>query len=222
MKRRLSLLAAIISLLFVAVQQPRAVSNSLVISQIYGGGGNSGSTYRNDFIELFNRSGSPVNVTGMSVQYASAAGTTWQVTNLTGIVPAGGNYLVQEAVGTGGTVNLPTPDAIGTIAMAAAAGKVALVSGTTALGGGCPTGVTILDFVGFGATATCAESAPTAAPSNTTAAQADGLALRDHTAGDLLVPPVGVETPEKPAVVARWQLAWRQNARVSRGARCCT
>ena len=37
----------------------------------------SGATYRNDFIELFNRGTNPVNVTGWSVQYASASGT-WQ------------------------------------------------------------------------------------------------------------------------------------------------
>jgi hypothetical protein len=30
-------------------------SATIVISQIYGGGGNSGATLRNDFIELFNR-----------------------------------------------------------------------------------------------------------------------------------------------------------------------
>src|SRR5215467_8041268 len=55
---------------------------ALVISQIYGAGGNSGSTLKNDFIELFNPGAAPVDVTGWSVQYASAAGTTWQVTPL--------------------------------------------------------------------------------------------------------------------------------------------
>src|SRR5213596_1704688 len=93
------------------------------ISQVYGGGGNSGATLKNDFIEVFNRSGASVNVTGWSVQYGAAAGTTWQVTNLTGSIPAGGHYLVQEAQGAGGTVDLPAPDATGTIAMAAGAGK---------------------------------------------------------------------------------------------------
>src|SRR5215213_2411048 len=33
----------------------QAVSTSIVISQVYGGGGNSGATYQNDFVELFNR-----------------------------------------------------------------------------------------------------------------------------------------------------------------------
>src|SRR5438552_351810 len=97
-----------------------AVSTSIVISQVYGGGGNAGSTYTNDFIELFNRGASPVSVNGWSVQYASAAGTSWQVTNLTNVtIQPGQYYLVQEAPGAGGTTPLPTPDATGTIAMSA-------------------------------------------------------------------------------------------------------
>ncbi|MEP6922429.1 MAG: Calx-beta domain-containing protein, partial [bacterium] len=59
---------------------------------------------------------------------------------------------------------------IGTIALAAAAGKVALTNTTTALVGACPTGGSIVDFVGFGTTASCFEgTGPTPAPSNTTA-----------------------------------------------------
>src|SRR5690242_16518143 len=71
---------------------PRAAapqSSSLVISQVYGGGGNSGAVWHNDFIELFNPTGSPVSVNGWSVQYASATGSSWQATALTGIVQPG-------------------------------------------------------------------------------------------------------------------------------------
>src|SRR3954464_6268042 len=72
----------------------------IVISQVYGGGGNSGATYKNDFIELFNPGSQPAPTKGLSVQYASAAGTSWQVTALTdATIPAGGYYLVQEAAG---------------------------------------------------------------------------------------------------------------------------
>jgi predicted extracellular nuclease len=143
-----------------------AVSSSIVVSQVYGGGGNSGATLTNDFVELFNPTASAVSVGGWSVQYASSAGTTWQVTALGGSIPPGGYYLVQEAAGAGGTTALPTPDATGSIAMSATSGKVALVSSTTALSGSCPT---VLDFVGYG-TATCFEGAA-AAPglTNTTA-----------------------------------------------------
>ena len=104
-----------------------AVGN-ITISEVYGGGGNSGATLTNDYIELHNRTASAIDVTGWSVQYASAAGTTWQVTALSGTIAAGGYYLVQEAAGAGGTTPLPTPDATGSIAMSATAGKVALVT----------------------------------------------------------------------------------------------
>jgi len=153
---------------------PSRAASNVVISQVYGGGGNSGSTYRNDFIELFNRSGSPVSLAGMSVQYASAAGSTWQSTALSGTIAAGQYYLVQEAQGAGGSVNLPTPDATGTIAMGATTGKVALVNTTALLSGDCfaiPIDLaTVLDRVGFGATASCFEGSGRApAPSNTNA-----------------------------------------------------
>jgi predicted extracellular nuclease len=163
---------------------PAGVSPNIVISQVYGGGGNSGATLTNDFIELFNRGDAPVSVAGWSVQYASAAGTSWQVTPLSGTIPAGGYYLVQQAQGAGGTVSLPTPDAAGTITMAATNGKVALVSTTTTLSGTCPAGV--IDFVGFGSTANCSETAPTPTLSNTTAAlrAGDGCTDTDDNSAD--------------------------------------
>lgn len=141
---------------------------SVVISQIYGGGGNSGATYTNDFIELFNPGAQAVSLAGWSVQYASAAGTTWQVTALTGTIQPGQYYLVQESQGTGGTTPLPTPNATGSIAMAAGAGKVSLAATTTALTGTCPTGT--VDQVSFGTTATNCGSGTTPTLTNTTAA----------------------------------------------------
>lgn len=72
-------------------------SSSVVISQVYGGGGNSGATYKNDFIEIFNLGSTSVNLAGYSVQYASSAGTSWSVTNLSGSIAPGGYYLIQEA-----------------------------------------------------------------------------------------------------------------------------
>ena len=146
----------------------QAVSTDIVISQVYGGGGNTGSTYKNDFIELFNRSSSPVSINGWSVQYASSTGTTWQKTNLTNItLQPGQYYLVQQAIGTGGTANLPTADAIGTIPMSGTTGKVALVNNQTALSGSNPT-TGVVDLIGFGA-ANYSETTPTPALTNTTA-----------------------------------------------------
>ncbi|MCA9597424.1 MAG: lamin tail domain-containing protein, partial [Myxococcales bacterium] len=138
-----------------------ACFGDVVLSYVYGGGGNSGAKYKNDFIELHNRSAVSVDLTGWSVQYAASAGTSWQVTPLSGSIAAGGYYLVQEAAGTGGTDSLPTPDATGTIAMSGSGAKVALVSSTTALSGSCPSDATIVDRMGYGSSASCPETAPT-------------------------------------------------------------
>lgn len=146
------------------------VQAQVVISQIYGGGGNAGATFRNDFIELFNRTNTPVSLAGWSVQYATNTGATWTPTSLTGTIPSGGYYLIQMDAGTGGTVNLPTPDVVNNTPLNALNGKVALVNVTAALSGSCPTGTQIIDLVGYGSTASCFEgSGPTSAPSNTSA-----------------------------------------------------
>lgn len=155
------------------VRTVSAVSTSIVISQVYGGAGcgTAGcSTYKNDYIELFNRGTSPQSLNGWSVQYAAATGTAWQVTTLTNVtLQPGQYYLVQESTGANGVNNIPTPDATGTIAMSATAGKVALVNTTTALTGACPSGASIVDLIGYGATANCFETAVAPAPSTTTA-----------------------------------------------------
>jgi predicted extracellular nuclease len=142
----------------------------IVISQIYGGGGNTGATYSNDFIELFNRSSTAVNVNGWSVQYASANGTTWAVTALPNVsIQPGKYYLIQEAVGAAIVLALPTPDLDGAsaattgtnglpqltgIAMSGSNGKVILVNSTTAETTADPTGSRIIDKVAYGTTST--------------------------------------------------------------------
>jgi uncharacterized protein len=146
-----------------------AVSPSIVISQVYGGGGNSGATYTHDFIEVFNRGATTVDISTWSVQYAAAAGTNWARTNLTGSLAPGQYFLVQEAQGAGGTTPLPAPDAIGTISMSSTSAKVALVTNQTTITAGtsCPV-AGIQDFVGYG-TANCFEGAAAPVLTNTTA-----------------------------------------------------
>ena len=144
--RRFFLSAALLALASTTAQA------QVVISQVYGGGGNSGSTYTHDFIELFNAGNVAVDMTGWTVQYASSTGNSWAATNLTSVVLQPGQYyLVQEAQGTGGTTPLPTPDAVGTLTMSGSNGKVLLASSTTEPDGTtCPSGAGIVDFVGFG------------------------------------------------------------------------
>lgn len=151
---------------------PAFAANDLRISQIYGAGGNAGATYNADFVELYNAGVGSASLAGSSVQYASATGSTWAVVNLSGSIAAGGYYLIRMSTVGGTGAALPGPDlAAGTVAMAAAAGKVALCSNTTALTGTCPTGGAIVDFAGYGTTANCFEgSGPTPAPGTTQSA----------------------------------------------------
>ncbi len=160
------------------------VSEGIVISQIYGGGGNSSAPFTNDFVELFNRGTVPVSINGWSIQYASATGTgnfgasSTMLTELPNVtIQPGQYYLVQQAGGATGSP-LPTPDLIDAtpIAMAAASGKVALANISTTLG--CNGGSTtcnatqlaqIVDLVGFGAANFFEGSGAVAALSNTTA-----------------------------------------------------
>ncbi len=162
---RILLLAALAGLLpsFLFAQS----ATHVVISEVYGGGGNSGATYTNDFIELYNPTDSLISLDGWSVQYASATGTSYSPTPLSGTIPPKGYYLVQEAQGAGGTVALPTPDAIGTLAMGGTAGKVVLSKATTGVSGIADANV--VDFVAWRGTSTPYEgSGPAPATSNTT------------------------------------------------------
>ena len=85
------------------------------------------------------------------MQYASAAGTSWKVTNLSGTIAPKSFYLIEEASGSGGTRNLPLAETVGSIPMGAKSLKLALVNSTTALSDEDPTSDTsIIDFVGVG------------------------------------------------------------------------
>lgn len=156
------------------IQQPPPPVDHLVISQLYGGGGNSGATFTNDYVEIYNPTGVSFNLAGWSLQYASAAGTSW--TNkqpLGGTIAPGEYFLVSLASGGANGSALPVaPNISGDINMSATTGKIALVSNSISLSGSCPNGSDpdIVDFVGYGSSASCFEGAARAsAPSNTSA-----------------------------------------------------
>jgi 5'-nucleotidase len=132
--------------------------DGLVIDEVYGGGGNSGSTYTNDYIEIFNPTGSAADLSGWSVSYFSSKGSLGGSTALVGSVPAHGYYLVQEGKGAGGSTPLPTPDASGQVAMSATDGSVELADSNGA----------VADTVGYG-TGAIDEGGDAPAPSNTLA-----------------------------------------------------
>jgi Putative Ig domain/Lamin Tail Domain/Bacterial Ig domain len=122
----------------------------LVISQVYGAGGATGATFNRDFVELFNGGNSSITLTGRSVQYAAAGSGNWQAIALSGSVAPGHYYLIGGATGAAGQ-SLPAVDLSSTVNLAAADGKVALVSNTTPLSGAQPTSTSVTDLVGYGA-----------------------------------------------------------------------
>jgi predicted extracellular nuclease len=164
-----------------------AADGGLVISQVYGGGGNSGASHTHDFIELYNPGSAPVVLTGLSLQYASATGTgnfgnnPAQLTELTGTILPHRYFLVQQASTAAVGSALPAPDQIDStpINMSGSAGKVALVTGTTSLGCNGSAGqpcdaaalARIVDRIGYGNANFFEGSGAAPTLSNTTSAQ---------------------------------------------------
>ncbi|WP_082499972.1 ExeM/NucH family extracellular endonuclease [Nocardioides sp. Leaf285] len=183
-------LAAVVTGLAGAPALAAPDGSGLVISEVYGGGGNTGAAFTHDFIELYNPTASAISVTGMSVQYRSATGTSAQVTPLSGSVPAGGHYLVQQAAGTTPAAALPTPDATGTIAMSGSNGVVLLASSETPVSttGELAGAAGVLDAVGYGITPTSFEERNTgvALTNSTSAARTATGTDSDDNADDFV------------------------------------
>lgn len=161
-----------------------AASPSLVVSQVFAGGGNTGAPYANDFVELFNRGSAAVDVTGWSVQYAAASATSWAPTSLVGSVQPGRYYLVQLASSAAIGAALPTPDAGGTTNLAATGGKVAVTTSATPLACGASAGTCsavpgVVDLVGYGPASDFEGAGSAPALSATTAALRGGGGCTD-------------------------------------------
>ncbi|MGC4113556.1 MAG: thrombospondin type 3 repeat-containing protein [Myxococcales bacterium] len=164
----------------------------LVISQVYGGGGASTATsFKNDYIELHNRSATAtITLDGWSVQYGSATGTTWALGKLSGSVPPGGYFLVNtgSSNSAAGSPDVPADLVLstttGTLNLSASNGKIALVNGITALTGANPTGGALVDLVGYGTANGHEGATAVGALSNTTAGLRKGDGCADTNAND--------------------------------------
>lgn len=202
-----------------------ATQKQVVISQVYGGGGNSGAPYQNDYIELYNTGAGAVDVNGWSVQYAASGTSTAadfsnppRTVTLSGTIGPKQYYLIQLAAGTScnnapcGVVLPVTPDATGTVNLGSTAGKVALVNNPDPLSQSCPygdgtapTACSIVDFVGWGSGVTCSIGAPAPATSNTTAlTRKDLCSLTGNNATDFEARtpiPHNTSSPSTPQVV---------------------
>jgi hypothetical protein len=170
-----------------AVPSAVGATSTIVVSQVYGGGGNAGASYTNDFVELFNRGSAAVDLSGWTIQYASSSSTNWQATALTGSIGPGRFYLVQLASNASVGAPLPAPDATGTTNLANAGGKVALVHDAAALtcgatAGSCSSVALVDDLIGYGNATDYEGADPAPALSNTTAAVRGGGGCSDTNA----------------------------------------
>lgn len=171
--------------------------SNLVISEVYGGGGNSGATFTHDFIELYNPTDEAISVDGWSVQWRSGGGTAAAtVTPLAGEVPAGSHYLVQQAKGAGGTEALPTPDAVGTITMGSSSGTAILATDTTAVNPGTDSFAgdpAVVDLVGVDSNVWEGSAKASAMSNSASSARNAAGADTDDNAADFTT---GAPTPE--------------------------
>ncbi len=152
---------------------------NVIITEVYGGGGNTGAQYKNDFVELYNTTDLLVDISGWSVQYYSATGTSAGVIS----IPSGktinpfGYFLLAGAGGATGA-DLPTPDATNTsVNISSTNGKVVLYTTNSAQGLDNSTTLSLItenqyfkDYVPFG-NATPVWGTALGALSNTTSAK---------------------------------------------------
>ena len=166
-------------------------ANDVRISQIYGGGGNSGAQFNADFVELFNNGSADVDVGGWTLSYASTTGTFGgnQVSLPTGTVIRAKGYLLVRVGARGVNGSEYDADAAGTLVdLAATAGNIALLTAAqTGTSNNCASlSATLVDKVGYGSNANCPEGTVAAAPSSTTSIRRrdDGAVDADSNSGD--------------------------------------
>jgi hypothetical protein len=141
----------------------RTTPTDVIITQVYGGGGNSGAFYKSDFIELFNSTNSDVNISGWSLYYLGATSTTtikYEFPSNT-IIKAGKYLALKCADGTGTQPAWSIVfDGISTLALGGTAGKLILLKSNAAFTlSATPTieeiinNVDFADYVPYGTTA---------------------------------------------------------------------
>jgi hypothetical protein len=178
-------------------------STTVVISQVYGGGGaNTGTpTYKNDYVELYNKSNTTQDISGFVLAYGSSTGqfgssATNYFTFPASTTIAPGKYLFIQlgTVGTAGADFPVTPDFVTTnINAAAANGKFALFNtgfvanscGATATPCTLPN-TSIVDLVAYGTSNNAEGGSPVPALSVTTGAvrKQNGALDTDNNAND--------------------------------------
>lgn len=161
-----------------AIAGPAAAAGSVVISQLFGGNGN---TYNADYVELFNAGSLPVTMSNWSIQYSSATGTGLfsgnGITAINATLEPGQYYLVKLGSTSAAGAAL-SQDLVGSTStnLSSTNGKVVLLNTNAGLAcngssTACNTTQTaqIIDLVGYGSANYFEGTAATPALTTTTA-----------------------------------------------------
>ena len=169
--------AAVAGLVVVAPAHANTAGTGLVISEAYNNGGSAGATYTNKYVEIANPTGSDISLTGLSLQYRSAGGTTnaTSALALSGSVPAHGFFVVQGTSNGSNGVALPHVDQTGGPNTSGASGTIFLANGTSPINPGMGSALSsdVVDLLGYGSSNTF-EGTPAATGSVTTSPSRDG------------------------------------------------
>lgn len=161
-----------------------APSKSVVINEVYGGGGNSGATYKQDFIELYNLSSEPVSLDGWVLNGQSTGGSAYTPsTTLSGTIQPGDYFLVSQATGNDGTQDVDA-DLAGAMAIGAKGAAIELVNADG----------TVIDLVGWGGAKKFEGKAAAGTKNDTSIARKDPKVDTDNNADDFSA---GEPTPQK-------------------------
>jgi len=183
--------------------------STLVINEVYGGGGNTGAPFNQDFVELFNSGTTAVDISGFTLQYGSPTGTTFSAiaTFAAGTIIQPGTFFLISAGPVGATgAPLPTPNVVGSsgVNLGAAAGKVRLLD----------VSLNIVDLVGYGTTANQFEGAgPAPAPSNTMSISRNGADTDNNNLDFTVTMPTPVPEPATYVLLGVGLLACAQRFR---------
>jgi hypothetical protein len=203
---------ALLALCLFAPAQPSVRAQStlgspdLVISQIYTRGGEPGALFQNDFVEIFNRGSSDVDMNGWGLNIrtsdAVASAVLVRFSSNISLPVAPGRYALVKL--SGGTDGQPLPLTFFDlslspipISLSGAGGEVALLRPNGSIPFfGCPTAQSagVADYVGYGTGITCFEGTAAPAPTLTTALLRMGGGCTDVD-NNLLDFRVGVPNP---------------------------
>lgn len=160
----MSLIARSLSIVFIF---SATAMGQVVISQVNGNGGltlTGTDPFDRDFVELFNRGTTTVDMTGWSIQIWGDTGSattvatpSWDVIPISGLIRPGQYFLIAPSFQRGSlganvtTSPLPAPDMMGPVydgaILVSGVNGVALMSTTTQIPAGqCPSGPNLVDY----------------------------------------------------------------------------